>query len=90
LVDQIPISQTKSANVEIENISNGNLNEETGEITTKILIPWLSVLSIGPQLMTRLKSQDPKDKIQLEIETISQVYTLAGDYPIEETTTIEL
>ena len=64
--------------------------KETGEITTKVLIPWLSVLSISPQLMTRLQSQDPNDKIKLEIETISQVYTLAGDYPLEETTTIEL
>ena len=64
--------------------------KETGVITTKLMIPWLNVLSIGPQLMTRLKSQDPKDKIQLEIETVSQVYTLAGDYPLEEITTIEL
>lgn len=33
LVDQIPISQTKSAEVEIEKTSNGNLNKETGEIS---------------------------------------------------------
>tara|TARA_X000000950_G_C13650822_1_gene551639 strand:+ start:188 stop:694 length:507 start_codon:yes stop_codon:yes gene_type:complete len=64
--------------------------KETGKITTQIMIPWLSVLSIGPQLMKRLKSQNTSDKIQLEIETISQVYTLAGDYPLEEITTIEL
>ena len=63
--------------------------KETGQITTKIQIPWLSVLSVSPQLLTRLQSQDA-NKIKLEIETLSQVYTLAGDYPIEETTTIEL
>lgn len=64
--------------------------KETGEISTKITIPWLSVLSISPQLMTRLQSQDTNDKIKLDIETISQVYTLAGDYPLEEITTVEL
>ena len=33
LIDQVPISQIKSAEVEIEKTSNGNLNNETGEIT---------------------------------------------------------
>jgi len=32
--------------------------KETEQITTKIQIPWLSVLSIGPQLLTKLQSQD--------------------------------
>lgn len=32
LVDQVPISQTKSADVEVEKTSNGILNKETGEI----------------------------------------------------------
>ncbi len=64
--------------------------KETGQISTKIQIPWLSVLSISPHLLTRLQNQDSSEKIKLEIETISQIYTLAGDYPIEEKTTIEL
>jgi len=62
--------------------------KETGNISTTILIPWLSVLSVSPQLMTRL--QNSNETIKIEIETLSQVYTLAGDYPLEETTTIEL
>lgn len=33
LVDQIPISQTKSAEVKIESIANGQVNNETGEIS---------------------------------------------------------
>ncbi|MCH8331795.1 MAG: DUF4139 domain-containing protein [Bacteroidetes bacterium] len=32
LVDQVPISQTKYAEVEIEKITNGQLNRETGEV----------------------------------------------------------
>ncbi len=36
LIDQIPISQTKSAEVAVEKTSNGILDEETGEITWQI------------------------------------------------------
>ena len=36
LVDQVPISQTKSAEVEVEKASSGNLNKETGEIFWQI------------------------------------------------------
>jgi hypothetical protein len=44
LVDQVPISQTKSAGVEIEKTSNGNLTKETGEITWLLdLTPGLSI-----------------------------------------------
>lgn len=64
--------------------------KETGEIITKILVPWLSIAGISPHLLARLQSSDPKDKIKLQIETISQVFTLAGDYPMDEITTIEL
>lgn len=35
LFDQIPISQTKLADVNIEKTTNGNLNKETGEISWK-------------------------------------------------------
>jgi hypothetical protein len=64
--------------------------KETGIITTKILVPWLAIAAISPTLVTRLQSTDPKDKIKIEVETISQVYTLAGDYPYEDVSTIEL
>lgn len=36
LMEQIPISQTKSAEVEIEKTSSGNLNNETGELIWNI------------------------------------------------------
>lgn len=64
--------------------------KETGIITTKILVPWLSIATISPLLVTRLQSTDPKDKLKIEIETISQVYTLVGDYPYEDISTITL
>lgn len=36
LVDQVPVSQTKSATVETEKLSGGELNNETGEISWRI------------------------------------------------------
>lgn len=41
LADQFPISQTKSAEVEIEKYSDGNLNKETGEVS------WIFELKPG-------------------------------------------
>jgi len=48
LVDQFPISQTKSAEVKIEKTSNGNINKETGEIT------WLMDLKPGQSIKKEL------------------------------------
>ena len=67
-----------------------NKHTETGDITAQILLPWLSLLSISPQLVTRLKSVDPKDKIKIQIESIAQIHTLAGNYPYEDKTTISV
>ncbi len=74
----------------IEGRINIQPHKETGEIATRILIPWLSIVSISPDLMTRLKSTDPADRIKLEIESISQLYTTLGDYPFEDKTTLTL
>ncbi len=43
MIDQVPISQTKSAEVEIEKLSNGNYNTETGEVT------WVSDINPGKE-----------------------------------------
>lgn len=64
--------------------------KETGIITTSVLVSWLSLATFSPTILTRFQSKDPNDKVKIEIETISQVYTLAGDYPYDETTTIML
>jgi hypothetical protein len=61
---------------------------ETGSISTKILLPWISLLSISPQLVTRLKSDKEEDKIKIQVVSTAQIFTLAGNYPYEEKTTI--
>lgn len=67
-----------------------NAFAETGNITTKILVPWLSVVAISPQLLTRLQSNDPADKVKIDIETFTQLFTMAGDYPYQEKTSVSL
>jgi hypothetical protein len=74
--------------------SNGRIKieayKETGEITTKILVPWLSVISISPQLLARLQSSDPSDKVKLELETNAQLFTGIANFPYEEKTTLTI
>ena len=48
LVDQVPISQTKLAKVNIENTSNGNLNQQTGEVN------WIIELQPGETQIKKL------------------------------------
>lgn len=64
--------------------------KETGEITTRLQVPWLSVIGISPQLLARLQSSDSSEKVKIEVETIAQLYTSVGDFPYEEKTIIEI
>lgn len=59
--------------------------KETGKITAQILITWLDALSISPKLLARL--QNKNQKIALEIQTTSQLYTRLGNYPFDTKTT---
>ncbi len=63
---------------------------ETGNIEARVLIPWISLATIGGDLIKRFQSTDPKDQITVKLETISQVYSLVGNFPHEETMTIKL
>ncbi len=64
--------------------------KETGDIETKVFIPWLSLAMVSPDLIARLKSSDKKDKISLKIETLSQVFSLVGNFPYEQIQLIKL
>lgn len=66
--------------------------KETGKITTSILVPWISLLQISPDLITRLKQTDKTDtnKVNVSVETLSQAFTPIGDFPIDDKTTIAL
>lgn len=63
---------------------------ETGNITTSILIPWLNVVAISPTILARLQSGDTTQKVQVSIETLSHAFTSIGDFPIDNTTTLQI
>jgi hypothetical protein len=64
--------------------------KETGEIETLVFIPWSTLALISPDLITRLKSDDKKDKLAVEIETLSQVFTPLGNFPYESTQKLKI
>lgn len=55
--------------------------KETGNIESKILIPWTSLLILSPDIIKRLKSNDKKDKVTLQADIISQIFSLVGNFP---------
>src|SRR5688500_2585724 len=68
--------------------------KETGTITTSILLPFLSLIGTGANLVTRLKNKlDPAAQqvtIKFEIETNSTIYTSLGDYPYDDKSIIDV
>lgn len=77
-----PLSRTEDGKIKIEAF------QETGEISTMITIPWVSVLGISSGLMQRLKSIE--NKVQLNVETVTQIFTKAGNFPFNDTTRLEI
>lgn len=80
--------------------SNGRIKilpfKETGNITTSIRIPYLSLLGAGANLISVLKDRlnaSPEDKIEtvkFEVKTTSRVYTKVGSYPYDDKTIVEV
>jgi hypothetical protein len=64
--------------------------KETGEIQTRVLIPWLTLLTISPDIVKRFKSNEAKDKITINVETLSQVYTAVGSFPYKSNSIIKV
>lgn len=63
---------------------------ETGDIQARILIPWLNLVGVAPDLLKRVQSKDSKDKIKIQVETLSQAYTLVGSFPYRSLTAFKL
>lgn len=68
--------------------------KETGIITTSILLPFLSLIGAGANLVTRLKNKlDPAAEqvtVKFEVETNSTVFTSVANYPYDSISTIEV
>jgi len=70
-------------------------NKETGNITTSILIPTLSIIGTGANLLTILKNRlkpdsENKETVKFEIETTSTVFTKIASFPYDDKTIIEV
>jgi len=65
-------------------------SRETGAIESEVIIPWLSLISVAPDLVKKLQNQDGKTKLTIKVETQARVFTLFGAFPYEQTTTIKV
>lgn len=68
--------------------------QETGMISTTILIPHLSILTAGANLLNRLRNRLDADRdeepIQFDIDTTANVFTKLGSYPYDETVKVSI
>jgi|GEM_PF-3536843 len=64
--------------------------KETGNIETRIFIPWINLIPIAPDLVKRLKSSDKKDQISVSVVTNCQLYTPIGNFPYSQTSKMTL
>ena len=68
--------------------------QETGAISTTIMIPHLSILTAGADLLNRLRKRlemdAEEDPIQFEIKTTANVFTKLGSYPYDETVKVSI
>ena len=64
--------------------------KETGWISTSILIPWINLLNIGSEVLSKFQNSSSSEKIVIDIESNSQVYTHLGSYPLDQRNTIAI
>jgi len=65
-------------------------NQETGNIESSIMIPWLSIVSITPDLLNRFQNPDAQNKIEVQAQILTRIYTLVGSFPYDSTSTVKL
>ena len=97
LINDKLVASSTMQNVEIPDSikdSKGRISinafSETGNITTSILVPWLSIVTISPDILSRLQSGDTAQNVPVSIETLSHAFTSIGDFPLDDKTTIQL
>jgi DNA-directed RNA polymerase subunit K/omega len=65
-------------------------NTETGAIASELIIPWIALAGVAPDLITRFKNPDGKNKISLKVETLCRIFTMVGSFPYESVSTIKV
>lgn len=68
--------------------------KETGDIEAQILVPWINVAQVIPDLAKRYTTPDPDakavKKIEVKITVHSQIYTLGGRIPYEQVSIMKI
>ncbi|MBL4862191.1 MAG: hypothetical protein JKY09_04130 [Crocinitomicaceae bacterium] len=66
--------------------------QETGTITTSVLLPYLSLIGVRANLVATLKDRlnGGEKKIKFVIETNTMIFTSVGNFPYDEKQVIEL
>ena len=68
--------------------------KETGIIATSILLPYLSLIGAGANLITalknRLNAESEEETVKFEVATTSTVFTKVGSYPYDDKAIIEV
>ncbi|MBI1836448.1 MAG: hypothetical protein HYR91_04195 [Flavobacteriia bacterium] len=65
-------------------------NNETGDIQTEVMIPWIGLATIAPDLIARFQNPDTGGKTTIKVATNCRVYTLVGSFPYEQISTIKV
>jgi len=65
-------------------------NTETGAIGSELVIPWIALASIAPDLVTRLKNPNGKNKTSIRVDTLCRIFTNVGSFPYESTSIIKV
>lgn len=64
-------------------------NNETGDITSEVVVPWLALASVAPDVFKRLKAGE-KGELVIKVTTTCQVYTMLGTFPYEQVSTMKV
>jgi hypothetical protein len=67
--------------------------KETGIISTPVLLPYLNLISVGANLISRLKDRltgQPDQPIKVEIQTTTTFFTALASIPYDEKQIIDL
>lgn len=57
---------------------------ETGQIHSRVMIPWIGLAMVAPDLIARFQNRDGKTKIAVKVVSQARVYTLVGNFPYEQ------
>lgn len=91
---QVATSNMRAIDIPEESRDNDKIiiraNRETGTIESEVIVPWISLISVAPDLVSKLQNQDGKTKLTIKVETQARVFTLLGTFPYEQSTTIKV